>query len=286
LRDTGRVSEPNVVPRGAGELIADTPDRRVEVLAEHDAMHATWARFAPRRDGADLHVHRHHTDLFFVLEGELTLRLGPEGDEVPAPAGTLVRVPPLVVHGYRNGADANLAYLNCHAPGTGFADYLRALQSGAPHDFDQEPPPADGGRPPTEASLGGERLVVEGPHGGRVTLLADAEEIAWAEVEAPPGARPPPAHRHRRHAESLYVLEGGMAVTVGGRRLRVEPGSWLTIPAGVPHAYPAAGERPVRFLVLHTPNARFGAFVRALRGAGEGADDAAARAGFDLERVA
>ena len=86
-------------------------------------MHATWARFARRREGADLHVHRRHTDLFYVLEGELTLRLGPEGVEVRAPAGTLVRVPPLVVHGYRNGADADLAYLNCHAPGTGFADY-------------------------------------------------------------------------------------------------------------------------------------------------------------------
>jgi hypothetical protein len=54
----------------------------------------------------------------------------------------------------------------------------------------------------------------------------------------------------------------------------------------VAHAYPAAGEQPVRLLVLHTPNAGFGAFVRALRAAGEGADAAAARAGFDLERVA
>jgi len=81
---------------------------------------------------------------------------------------------------------------------------------------------------------------------------------------------------HRRHAESVYVLEGGMAVRLGGRRLRMEAGSWLTIPAGVPHAYPATGERPVRFLVLHTPNAGSGAFVRAQRHAG---------AGFDFERV-
>jgi mannose-6-phosphate isomerase-like protein (cupin superfamily) len=81
----------------------------------------------------------------------------------------------------------------------------------------------------------------------------------------------------------VYVLEGGMAVAAGARRLRMDAGSWLTIPAGVPHAYPAAGDRPVRFLVLHTPNAGFGAFVRGLRDAG--ADDAAGRSGFDLERV-
>jgi mannose-6-phosphate isomerase-like protein (cupin superfamily) len=275
-----------VVPRGGGELIADAPDRRVEILAEHDAVHATWARFAPRREGADLHVHRRHTDVFYVLEGELTLRVGPEGGEVAAPAGTLVRVPPLVVHGYRNAADADLAYLNCHVPGTGFADYLRALQRGAPSDFDQEPPPSDGGRSATEASIGGDEVVVERPGGVRITLRADAEEVAWAEVEVPPGAPPAPAHRHRRHAESVYVLEGGIAVELGGRRLRMEAGSWLTVPAGVPHAYPASGEQPARLLVLHTPNAGFGAFVRALRDGGEGAAGAATRAGFDLERVA
>jgi hypothetical protein len=74
-----------------------------------------------------------------------------------------------------------------------------------------------------------------------------------------------------------------MAVAAGGRRLRMDAGSWLTITAGVPHAYPAAGDRPVRFLVLHTPNAGFGAFGRGLRDAG--ADDADGRSGFDLERL-
>ena len=96
------MSEPAVIPPGGGEVIGDSPDRRVEILADHDAVHATWSRFGPRRDGADLHIHRRHTDLFYVLEGELTLRLGAEGEGVAVPAGTLARVPPLVVHGFRN----------------------------------------------------------------------------------------------------------------------------------------------------------------------------------------
>src|SRR5215210_1878046 len=100
----GGVSELAVVGPGGGEVIGDAPDRRVEIVCEHEAVHATWARFGPHREGADLHVHRRHTDLFHVLEGELTLRLGPDGAEVPVPAGTLVVVPPLVVHGYRNGS--------------------------------------------------------------------------------------------------------------------------------------------------------------------------------------
>lgn len=67
-----------------------------------------------------------------MLEGELTVRLGLEGECVVVPANTLARVPPLVVHGFRNGGDAELRYLNFQAPGHAFADYLRALRDGRP----------------------------------------------------------------------------------------------------------------------------------------------------------
>src|SRR5919201_1369336 len=124
------------------ELIGDSPDRRVEILFEHDAMHVTWSRFGPRRNGADRHIHRRHTDMFYVLDGEPT-----------AGAGTLVTIPPLVVHGFRNAADADLRYLNLHAPGTGFADYMRGLRDGRRAPFDQEDPPDDGVRPPSAATI-------------------------------------------------------------------------------------------------------------------------------------
>ena len=171
------MSEPVVIPPGEGEIIGDAPDRRVEILSEDDALHATWSRFGPGREGADLHVHRRHTDLFYVLEGELTVMLGPAGEDVVVPAGTLARMPPLVVHGFRNGSDAELRYLNLHAPGRGFADFLRALRDGRTLVYDQEPPPADGGRPATEAVIGGGEMPADG-----VLLLADVEEIAIAEA--------------------------------------------------------------------------------------------------------
>jgi mannose-6-phosphate isomerase-like protein (cupin superfamily) len=135
----------------APEVIGDTADRRVEILCETDAMHATRTRLGPRRAGTDPHVHREHNDVFFVLEGELTVRLGE--DDVAAPAGTMVVVPPLVVHAYRNASDADVVFLNVHAPGSGFATYLRALRDGGPHEFDQHPPPDEGGRPASEASV-------------------------------------------------------------------------------------------------------------------------------------
>jgi mannose-6-phosphate isomerase-like protein (cupin superfamily) len=270
------MNEATVVPPAGGEVVGDSPARRVEIVAEHDALHATVSRFGPHRDGADLHVHRRNTDVFYVLEGELTVRLGPEGREVPAPAGSLARVPPLVVHGFRNAGDAQLRYLNFHAPGVGFADYLRGLRDGRTVVYDQEPPPDDGGRPPSEATVGGHEFATERDR-DHVVLLADVESIAVAEVssEAPGG---PPPHLHARHVESFYVLDGELALTFAGRVLRAPAGTWVQIPAGVPHAVaPAASER-ARYLDVHTPSCGFGAYLRALAG---GVETDVARAGFD-----
>jgi mannose-6-phosphate isomerase-like protein (cupin superfamily) len=175
----------SVVPPGGGEVVGDSPERRVEILFEHDRAHVTWSRFAAGRDGADLHVHRRHTDVFYVLAGQLTLKLA-EGEAV-AEAGTFVRVPPMVAHGFRNAGSGELRYLNVHAPGTGFADYMRGLGRGERVPFDQEPPPADGVRPSSE---------IEIARGG-VTV----GELSLAEVASADGAF------------AAYVLEGPDAGT-------------------------------------------------------------------------
>ena len=202
-----------VIPPREGEVIGDSPDRRVEILSDVDSLHATWSRFGPRRAGANLHIHDHHSDLFYVLAGELTVKLGPDGDETVAPAGTLVRIPPLVVHGFRNGGDAEVRYLNFHAPGQGFADYMRGLS-----DFDQDDPPADGGRPVSEVAIvSGDGVLCEAAEIA-VAVLSDDEE-----------------HMHAEHVTSLYVLEGEPA------------GTWLQIPAGEP--YRVSG----RHLEVRTP---------------------------------
>lgn len=278
------MSEAIVVPPGGGEVVGDAPDRRVEILAEHDALHATWSRFGPGRDGADLHVHHRHTDLFYVLEGELTVRLGVEGETVPAAAGTLVCVPPLVVHGFRNGgADAEVRYLNLHAPGQGFANYMRGVRDAA-SPFDQADPPADGGHPTSEAAVGDEGFVVDRT-GLRAVLLADGEAIGIAEVSADPGSPDWPPHLHRAHVESLYVLAGELEIVAGERRLRVAAGSWVEVPPRVPHSISFPGPEAVRYLELHTPGCGFGDFLRALSDAGD-EEAAAALASFDQHPAA
>jgi mannose-6-phosphate isomerase-like protein (cupin superfamily) len=274
------VSEPVLVLPGGGEIIGDSLERRVEILSDHETLHATWSRFGPGREGADLHVHLHHTDLFYVLEGELTVRLGIEDEGVVVPAGTLARVPPLVVHGFRNESEAEVRYLNFHAPGQAFADFLRALRDGRSFSYDQHPPPPDGGRPPTDAVIGSEGFVAD-QASLRIALLADVEEIGISEAWSDPGSTSAPPHLHRHHVESFYVLEGEMTFTAARRELRARAGSWVQVPPGVPHTVAFPGNRPARFLNLHTPSCGLGTFLRGLHEAQTDDELAAVQAAFD-----
>jgi mannose-6-phosphate isomerase-like protein (cupin superfamily) len=225
----GLMDAPVVIPPGGGEVIGDSPERRVEILSDRDPLHATWSRFGPGREGADPHVHRRHTDFFYVLEGELTVRLGLEDELVVVPQGALARVPPLVVHGFRNGSDAEMRYLNFHAPGVGFADYMRGIRDGRPVTYDQEPPPADGVRPASEAVIGEPGLGVH----------VDIEALRVEELRGAP-AEP-------LSGESLYVLEGELVLG----ELRVPAGSWVDVPPGASAVVPQ--DTQARYLRL-TPS--------------------------------
>ncbi|CAN5686559.1 hypothetical protein BH20ACT14_BH20ACT14_01210 [soil metagenome] len=70
------------------------------------------------------HLHRGHSDSFYVLEGELEFRTGDE--VVIATAGTFVLSPPGVVHSFRNTSAEPARLLNLHTPG-GFVEYWREL---------------------------------------------------------------------------------------------------------------------------------------------------------------
>jgi quercetin dioxygenase-like cupin family protein len=201
------VSTATIIPPRAGEVIGDAPDRRVEILADHPALNATWSRFAAGREGADLHVHREHTDLFYVLEGEFTLRLGLADEQVRAPAGSLLCVPPLVVHGFRNASDGELVYLNLHTPGMQFAEYLRALRDGREFAYDQFDPPADGGRPVAEMSMSA---------GNGVLIDGDGVFVGRRRLEA--GATP-------LRAGFVYVLEGSLGKAAAGTWLELDNGT-------------------------------------------------------------
>ena len=124
-----------------GEAIVDRPRRSVRVLFEQELLDASYACSEGGERGASPHIHLEHVDAFYVVEGEVSFKVGPDLDVVRAGPGTFVMVPPGLVHGFDNDSDATARWLNFHAPSTGFLSWMR----GDRESFDMVPPPADGG---------------------------------------------------------------------------------------------------------------------------------------------
>jgi mannose-6-phosphate isomerase-like protein (cupin superfamily) len=95
---------------------------------------------APGFPGPPPHVHEELHDMFYVLEGELTMLL--EGEEVTAGPGTFVCVPPGTVHTFSNRSEAEVRFLNFNTPG-GWEGYMRDLAAAAAQ-----------GTPPTPEEIG------------------------------------------------------------------------------------------------------------------------------------
>ena len=174
--------------REDGETITARERRDVILLTAGDDLTVTWSRYAAGERGPDLHVHREHIDAFYVLEGELTFGVGPDGDPVRVGPGGFVAVPPDVAHGFANESDAEVCWLNFHAPDKGFAAYLRDARDGKDAAFDSFDPPADGGRP-------GSEVIVTAPgegerRGTAILIKAALPGLAVAEWTLD-GAAPP-----------------------------------------------------------------------------------------------
>ena len=94
-----------------------------------------------------------------------------------------------------------------------------------------------------------------------------------------------PLHTHPVEAESFYILEGEALLHLDGAERTLGPGSFASVPAGVPHAYVVTSE-VARMLVLITPGD--GPIEAFLRDAGEpAAERALPPAGpLDIARIA
>jgi len=103
-----------VVAPGTGRRVGN-----VEFLALTDdtpRFNVSVITMAPGREGPSMHVHEDEDDAFYVLDGEITFTLGEEPEEIAAPPGTFVLVPPGVPHTFVNRTDTPVRILNLHAP--------------------------------------------------------------------------------------------------------------------------------------------------------------------------
>ena len=101
-----------VVRPGEGQRVGN-----VEFLARSEdtpRFNLATIEIAPGRDGPPAHAHSDEDDSFYILSGELTFEV--EGEEVVAPAGTFVLLPPGVTHTFANRTSEPVRMLNVHAP--------------------------------------------------------------------------------------------------------------------------------------------------------------------------
>jgi quercetin dioxygenase-like cupin family protein len=192
--------------------IANRPRRALRILCSHELLDATWSVFEGGERGAEPHLHRGHVDAFYVVDGELTFRVGPSLTPLHAGPGTFVLVPPGIVHAFDNDSDSVARWLNFHSPSTGFAQYLRGERDG----FDSFDPPADGGLDPG--------LVVVSNSGALHPLLSLATNSA-TEATSPADVM-----------GGFFVLDGEVEFTLGERSLTGGPGTWMAAAPGEAHA--------------------------------------------------
>jgi mannose-6-phosphate isomerase-like protein (cupin superfamily) len=123
------------------------------------------------------------------------------------------------------------------------------------------------------------QAVLLGPGEGELTetehrklfVKGSWEQMDFLEYEASSdydGAGP---HFHKRHVDSFYVLEGELEFTVGTETHRAGPGTFVSVPPGIVHAFTNPGPGPVRFLNVHAPACGFTDYIRA-RDRGEDID--------------
>ncbi len=135
--------KPVLLTAGEGERVAMGP-AWVAIKATGEDTAGTFylgeVEIPPGFQGPPAHVHQQLHDMFFVIDGTLTLRLGDDEREVKP--GTFVCVPPGLVHTFSNPGETPVRLLNFNTP-AGWEGYMRDLAAAASE-----------GRAPTPEEIG------------------------------------------------------------------------------------------------------------------------------------
>jgi thiamine-phosphate pyrophosphorylase len=265
VRAVRDAADPEEAARGLRGLLPTTDAVVAEGDKEIRLPQIDWLEWSlpPGETGARPHTHAAHTDVFYVLAGEIEMRLG--GETVRLPAGSCVAAPPPLLHGFRNPGATEARYLNAHAPG-GWASGRRRLE---PEEFDT----FFG----TDTGFTRVRGIITGPGDG--DPLRKEHRLALAKVQRPEldvleyfvdddydGAS---KHVHLRHTDCFHVLEGELEITAAGNTTRARPGMAVVVPPGIEHSFTSVGR--ARFLNVHAPSCGFADYLRKID-AGEEVD--------------
>jgi mannose-6-phosphate isomerase-like protein (cupin superfamily) len=104
--------------------------------------------------------------------------------------------------------------------------------------------PPDAGKLVKLASLGVRFMLGGAQTGGRFALV---------EHPMPPRSLGAPVHTHHGEDEFSFVIEGEVGLQIGDQILTAGPGTLVTKPRGVPHAFWNPGASPARILEIISP---------------------------------
>jgi mannose-6-phosphate isomerase-like protein (cupin superfamily) len=260
------MAEPLLLEPDEGELISAARERLVRIKCSREELALTEFRYGAGERGPERHIHREHSDGFWVLAGELTVEVGREHDALVLGEGSFALAPPGLVHTFWNDGPDDAVFLNLHAPSKGFGEYLMATRDARTDEerraaaelFEQWDPPEDGGPPASVAhvlrkgegetiALGRNRLTIKAGReqaGGDVLVMESQLEADF------PG---PVAHRHAGLTDMYYVLDGVLGLILEDRTVQLPQSGFALIPPGTAHTFFNPHGHPLRVLNLMTP---------------------------------
>jgi quercetin dioxygenase-like cupin family protein len=263
-----------VVEIREGEQITGDGEMDVALLADLEQLAVADIRSRPYcGDTPPAHTHHGHAEAFYVLDGELELRL--EDGERRVGPDTWVFVPPGIVHTIVVTGEERAHLLDLHLPGSGYGDFVRGLHAARSEDdlravraaFDQQPAPDYGGVDPGLVVLrrtGGDEGETIGGRSPdrRATLLVDADELTVTEFAYGPGERGAEPHVHRHHADGFLVVEGEFTFTFRDGPLAISEGTLVLFPPGVVHGFDNDSTAAARCFNFHMPSSGFAEYLR------------------------
>ena len=175
-------------------------------------------------------------------------------------------IPREVVHRYEHETTDQARFLNIHAPGMGFAEYLFGER--APEDADNifDPPETRGARRarrPRSPSPTRARRSPTGPSGRSASSPTCPSSVSPGRATSP-GEEGPGPHIHKEHLDAFFILTGELNFGLGPEveRVTARPGTFVLAPPDVIHTFRNDGPADATWLNFHAPSKGFASFLR------------------------
>jgi quercetin dioxygenase-like cupin family protein len=139
------------------------------------------------------------------------------------------------------------------------------------------------------APQAGESLSLRGTKVRVLSTSANSIGASTFEFQALPGWDTG-SHRHSKIEEQFYVIDGEMELRAGDERIIGRPGTFVSVPPGVAHAFANRTQSLARMLLVITPPGHENYFVElaeilSREGAPDPEEIAALRTRFDTTQV-